>query len=441
MSRSSMLAYLHNCLSSNGLCRIIRTIMFIPTYAIYSFLIIYFPEAQVSLLPWQSLIEAFALGNFFLLLCELISPHEDQRSLFFAALELPKKRGGKQNTANPLVWYRRKWIAIFQFPPVAILVGIITDVTESLGKYCDGNYNPKFANLWITIITNVSLTFALTAILYFYQALKTHLASSRPLSKLAAFKGIIFFNFLTVIIFLILDSTGVLHPTATLTYADTKVGIPTLISSLIMIPFSIFFHYAYTYRPYIIDPSKPFEDGAHAGKLGSFRPSYQGGPLGVRAYLYALNPSETFSAIFFAATLFSKEASKRAATYGSDRFAGREPLRSAESSQGISLAPSNSNSNSNPNSNGEYHQPSYALPNPTINEPAPGYGNNNVGYENHGYAGGYASQSLGGHGHGHSRSPSREQFLPPGGSPLQRPRGDSDFEPESYGPLNDRGRY
>lgn len=218
-----------------------------------------------------------------------------------------------------------------------------------------------------------------------------------------------------------------MKPTATLTYADTKVGIPTLIQSLIMIPFSLFFHYAYTYKPYVIDPSRPFE-GAH-GKIGGFRPSYQGGFFGIRAYLYALNPSETFAAIGFAFTLFTKSASKRAQGYVNDRAQGREPLRPAESNQGISLAPSRE----------EYHQPGYAnVPNPAIVEPAGayGHGNGNTAYGNNGYVGSDYSPR------GHSRSPSREQFLPPGGSPHRSPGlSATDREPESYGPLNERSRY
>jgi len=79
--------------------------LLIPLYSIFSFLSICFPISFVYLVPWLHLFQAFALGSFFLLMCEFVSPSSEQRDVFFAALRVLDKReaGG---VGDGLTWYR-----------------------------------------------------------------------------------------------------------------------------------------------------------------------------------------------------------------------------------------------------------------------------------------------------------------------------------------------
>jgi hypothetical protein len=84
--------------------RILKICAVIPVYSLFSFLSVCFPKAAVSVDPWQAFYESLALGYFFLLLNEWISPSDSQRDLFFSALRVPQK-----NDAPPLdglEWYR-----------------------------------------------------------------------------------------------------------------------------------------------------------------------------------------------------------------------------------------------------------------------------------------------------------------------------------------------
>lgn len=81
-----------------------RIAIFIPTYSIFSFLSICFPGAAVYLSPWRETVQAFALGTFFLLMCECISENPTERDLFFSALEVANKRG--RRSAGDIAWYR-----------------------------------------------------------------------------------------------------------------------------------------------------------------------------------------------------------------------------------------------------------------------------------------------------------------------------------------------
>lgn len=77
----------------------------LPMYSILSWLCLAFPKQASSIDPWIDVFEAFALGAFFLLLCEFIS--SDSRTeldLFFSAFQLPQKKGKKQ--VGGLPWFR-----------------------------------------------------------------------------------------------------------------------------------------------------------------------------------------------------------------------------------------------------------------------------------------------------------------------------------------------
>ena len=57
----------------------------ITMFALISFLSVCYPEAEVYIHPWLDPVEGFALGSFFLLLCDYVSPHQHEREAFFAA--------------------------------------------------------------------------------------------------------------------------------------------------------------------------------------------------------------------------------------------------------------------------------------------------------------------------------------------------------------------
>lgn len=73
-----------------------------------------------------------------------------------------------------------------------------------------------------------------------------------------------------------------------------------------MVPFSIFFHYAYNVGPYILR-SHGYDPKVQESAAGNYqKPSevsisqgYEGGPLGVRAWLGLFNPMEMLRAIKF----------------------------------------------------------------------------------------------------------------------------------------------
>lgn len=106
------------------------------------------------------------------------------------------------------------------------------------------------------------------------------------------------------------SSTSALQPTASMTYADLNIGIPNLITCVILVPLSLFFFYAYPWAPYLLHRQR-FDHQQAAVETGytpqaqsqsqQYSPSsYQGGPLGISAWLDMLNPSDILQAISLA---------------------------------------------------------------------------------------------------------------------------------------------
>lgn len=137
----------------NEQLKILRICLLIPVNSAIQFVAQVVPAAYFYIIPWADMMQSLALGNFFLLLLEFVSPHDNQRDFFFSGLQIPNKKSGKA-PKDGLKWYRRRWIMVFQFPIVQFVVAIATDVTnsEKLNIYCGNTNKPYFAHLWVSEI-------------------------------------------------------------------------------------------------------------------------------------------------------------------------------------------------------------------------------------------------------------------------------------------------
>jgi hypothetical protein len=99
------------------------------------------------------------------------------------------------------------------------------------------------------------------------------------------------------IIFWVLESTPVLNPTDKLTYADLNIGIPALLSCLEMVPISLLVIWAYPVAPYKYGPAG---EACEREPGETYPRTYQGGFLGVRAFIDVVNPVETAKGVVIA---------------------------------------------------------------------------------------------------------------------------------------------
>lgn len=88
------------------------------------------------------------------------------------------------------------------------------------------------------------------------------------------------------------------------------MGIPSMLPCIEMVFISVFLAWAYSVRPYLI---KNFRGSSV--EAVQVLTSYQGGILGVRAFLAIMNPMETINGILFAFQLLVDGSGNRGRTY------------------------------------------------------------------------------------------------------------------------------
>ncbi|KAJ5089734.1 hypothetical protein N7532_008418 [Penicillium argentinense] len=289
--------------------RIMRIAIVLPIYSIFSFLSICFPDAYVYLIGWVEVFQGIALYSFLMLLCDFLAPNDRHKVYFFASLRIPSSYN-KDKTTDGLSWLWRTWFFVLQYPIVSFVTAIAQCITQAAGVYCLDSRDRRFAHLWINVTQVISVAFAVLAILRLYRNVKSYIQEHKPLAKLLVFKLVVGLVFLEKIIFMIVDSANGLEPSDTLSYADTIIGIPTMIICLQMIPFALVFPYSYPTKPDKASSTTRASDSQqHRAVVDSesgrpFAKRYQGGPLGICAWLALWNPVDFFRDIMSTLYMF-----------------------------------------------------------------------------------------------------------------------------------------
>lgn len=92
-------------------------------------------------------------------------------------------------------WVRISWVFVFQFPIVELLCVIVQEVTEATGHYCVQSLDPAFGHLWTEVFASISISLCVLAIVRFYTNMRKLMNLRRGLSKIVAFKIIVFIRF------------------------------------------------------------------------------------------------------------------------------------------------------------------------------------------------------------------------------------------------------
>ncbi|GAB7337145.1 hypothetical protein MBLNU457_g2539t1 [Dothideomycetes sp. NU457] len=286
--------------------QIIRIIFMIPIYSAVSFLSYLYYTHSIYYQVLRDCYEAFAISSFFVLLCNYIAPNLHDQKEYFRTIEpknwfwsvfgLQKLTGGQdkgplRRPRSGLTWFNVVYLAIFQYCFIRVFFTIISVITQATDRYCAESDSPAFAHIWVQAFEALSVTIAMFCLVQFYLQLKDDLAPHRPFLKVLSIKLVIFFTFWqTWIINILSSSRGPLNPTNTLAYADIKVGIPTLLLCIEMAIFSVMHLFAFPWKGYKIS------DDPHVGTEAGEAQHYQGGKLGLKAYIDAFNPWDIIKA-------------------------------------------------------------------------------------------------------------------------------------------------
>jgi hypothetical protein len=136
----------------NEQLKILRISALLPVTTTIMLVGILVPESYFYIHPWAEVMQALAIGNFFLLMLEFVSPYSHEREAYFGDLKVPAWRS-KKPPRDGQAWYKKMRFFVFQFWPVEFGIAIVTDITQipSINLYCADHNKPQFAHIWVSV--------------------------------------------------------------------------------------------------------------------------------------------------------------------------------------------------------------------------------------------------------------------------------------------------
>jgi len=185
--------------------KIIAIMWMIPIYSISSWLGLLFVEAYSYLSLLKDIYEAYVIYNFLSLLIailgrgdrnvviDLLSKHADLDRLkppMQFPLRPKRKFPSSRHKAEAVLNQCQLFCMQFVFlRPITSSVTVFSDLLD------ENSWDPTMPQLYMTLITNVSIFYAFAGLMRFYQAMKNELIWCNPFSKFLCIKGIVFMTF------------------------------------------------------------------------------------------------------------------------------------------------------------------------------------------------------------------------------------------------------
>ncbi|KAK2634683.1 hypothetical protein Ddye_029475 [Dipteronia dyeriana] len=226
---------------------IVRIIFMVPVYALMSFLALVCPESAIYFNSIREVYEAWVIYNFLsLCLAWVGGPGAVVLSLSGRVLKPmwclmtccfpPMALDGR--------FIRRCKQGCLQFVILKPILVAVTLILYAKGKYKDGNFSPKQAYLYLTIIYTLSYTMALYALALFYMACRDLLQPFNPVPKFIIIKSVVFLTYWQgVLVFLAAKSGFIKNAEEAAEYQNFIICVEMLIAAVGHL-------YAFPYKEY-----------------------------------------------------------------------------------------------------------------------------------------------------------------------------------------------
>eukprot|EP00049_Salpingoeca_infusionum_P004481 m.79943 g.79943 ORF g.79943 m.79943 type:complete len:379 (-) comp12585_c0_seq1:374-1510(-) len=234
---------------------IFRILVMVPIYAFSSWLSLKFSEYSVYFDTVRNCYEAFVIYSFLSLCLNYVGGE----SSFLHALT------GRQHTPSCVTFtccckpfpYTVRFLrfckrATLQFCAIKPLLSLVTIVLEAKGLYAEGDLNPRRGYLYVAIVYNISIGFALVGLLLFYAAAKDFLRPHKPLLKFIIVKSVIFLAFWQGVALAICEKVGLLESEEQDAGA-ISAAYQSFIICIEMFFVSILHLLAFPWKPFILD--------------------------------------------------------------------------------------------------------------------------------------------------------------------------------------------
>ncbi|XP_022719105.1 transmembrane protein 184A isoform X1 [Durio zibethinus] len=250
---------------------IVRIIFMVPVYALMSFLSLVLPLGSIYFNSIREVYEAWVIYNFLsLCLAWVGGPGAVVLSLSGRVLKPslclmtccfpPMPLDGR--------FIRRCKQGCLQFVILKPILVAVTLILYAKGKYKDGNFSPRQAYLYLTIIYTISYTMALYALVLFYMACKDLLQPFNPVPKFIILKSVVFLTYWQGVLVFLAARSGFIKD------AEEAAQFQNFIVCVEMLIAAVGHLYAFPYKEYAganIGGSRGFTGSlTHALELNDF---------------------------------------------------------------------------------------------------------------------------------------------------------------------------
>jgi len=229
-----------------------------PIYALASWLSLRFVRYSMYVDLIRDCYEAFVIYSFVEM---LIQYSGGERKLLEALEKHPKMHHMFPFNFLPHFKTDRKFLyackkAVLQYVFVKPTMAALAIILDELDLYDEGHFALDTGYLYITVINNLSVTFAMYGLLYFYHAIQDHLASISPLKKLLCIKAVLFLSFWQGVICAMLAKVNIVHATASLTLDQVETELQDFLICFEMFFAALAHDFAFSYTSFVPSSDK-----------------------------------------------------------------------------------------------------------------------------------------------------------------------------------------
>lgn len=227
--------------------KIVRILFMVPLFALISWISLLAPGAAQFLNLIRDAYESYVIYSFFQLMIALMGGTDTLYRALMIEERPPMEHFFPLCHLEPIkvspTFVQHCRLCLFQFMVIKPLVTIIVAILTAKNEMGDSLADLSKGLLWTTLVYNISITIAFTALIYFYTALKDFMEGKNPLLKFLCIKAVIFLSFWQGVLIQILAAVDLLPQFSYWTKQET----PTALQDLLVCVEMMFVAFAHRY--------------------------------------------------------------------------------------------------------------------------------------------------------------------------------------------------
>lgn len=246
---------------------VVRILWMVPIYSINSWFSLRFHKAVIFLDLVRGLYEAYVIATFVYYLIELLGGEENLERILrmksasygnharcLHALGCTRWRMGREFLVKS-----KQGVLQYVVMKSAATVLVVAMNIAGIYSFDKTHFNLSSAKLYLDIVMNISVSWALYCLVKIFYATKEELRHPidwKPAGKFLCVKGVVFWTFWQGVLMQILNALGVIKPWGIYNSEYVATSLQNYLVCIEMLGFSIAHHYTFTHKEY-----RPMHEG------------------------------------------------------------------------------------------------------------------------------------------------------------------------------------